>query len=78
MSPIFVPTIKITLFLRIKLVHRLFFSLIPKFQHRWERSKKYPSRYVTEQNLPIRPQDPNKKFENLDFKHIGHLLSIVS
>ncbi|XP_042229382.1 little elongation complex subunit 2-like isoform X2 [Homarus americanus] len=47
-------------------------------QHRCKRSCKYESSYVDEQQIPICPQDPKKRFNSLCFTHIGHLLSLGS
>ncbi|XP_071533028.1 little elongation complex subunit 2-like [Panulirus ornatus] len=47
-------------------------------QHRCKRAFKYKSTYIHEQQVPICPQDPMKRFNNLCFNHLGHLLSLGS
>nr|XP_053632400.1 uncharacterized protein LOC128688558 isoform X1 [Cherax quadricarinatus] len=46
-------------------------------QHRCKRSSNYKTLYVHEQQVPICPQDPTKRFHSLSLTHIGHLLSLV-
>ncbi|KAG0726264.1 Little elongation complex subunit 2 [Chionoecetes opilio] len=45
-------------------------------EHRCKRALKYKEHYITEQQVPIRPQDPKRHFSKLSFTHIGHLLSL--
>ncbi|XP_047502745.1 LOW QUALITY PROTEIN: uncharacterized protein LOC125048218 [Penaeus chinensis] len=47
-------------------------------QHRSRRATKYMSIYFQEQEVPIRPQDPSNRLSNLQFQHLGHLLSLGS
>ncbi|XP_063611399.1 little elongation complex subunit 2-like [Penaeus indicus] len=47
-------------------------------QHRSRRATKYMPIYFQEQEVPIRPQDPSNRLSNLQFQHLGHLLSLGS
>lgn len=47
-------------------------------KHRCQRRLKYEGKYVDEQQIPLKPQDPKNKFINLEFTHKGHLLSLGS
>ncbi|XP_076067633.1 uncharacterized protein Ice2 [Oratosquilla oratoria] len=41
-----------------------------------KRALQYPQLYIREQEIPLHPQDPQQIFKGLQFKHIGHLLSM--
>ncbi|KAK7070613.1 hypothetical protein SK128_023983 [Halocaridina rubra] len=45
-------------------------------QKRRTSAHRYKQMYVQEQSIPLCPQDPQGKFNDLYFKHIGHLLSL--
>lgn len=47
-------------------------------QYRSRRAAKYMPTYFQEQEVPIRPQDPSNRLSNLQFQHMGHLLSLGS